>query len=152
MAVNPGCVCVCVCVTGLLLPSHWSLVPTKATHSHAVVIFYTVINTMVDTLQTRPDLGFLFPNSRHQVNLLQYADDTCIMANSPVAGQHLLDMVDRWLQWSGMRAKVPKCHCLALQGSTGKLYDLPPINRKPNHGLHWKELNQVPWHDLQGSS
>ena len=72
----------------------------------AVVIFNTVINTMVDTLQTRPDLGFLFPNSHHQVNLLQYADDTCIMANSPAAGQHLLDMVDSWLQWSGMRAKV----------------------------------------------
>ena len=89
----------------------------------SVVIFNTVINTMVDTLQTRSDLGFLFPNSRHQVNLLQYADDTCITANSPAAGQHLLDMVDRWLQWSGMRAKVPKCHCLALQGSTGKLYD-----------------------------
>ena len=78
---------------------------------------------MVDTLQTIPDLGFLFPNSCHQVNLLQYADDTCITANSPAAGQHLLDMVDKWLQWSGMRAKVPKCHCLALQGSTGKLYD-----------------------------
>ena len=89
----------------------------------SVVIFNTVINTMVHTLQTRPDLVFLFPNSRYQVNLLQieYADDTCITTNSPAAGQHLLDMVDRLLQWSGMRAKVPNSHCLALQGSTGKL-------------------------------
>ena len=88
----------------------------------SVVIFNTVINTLVDTLQTRPDLGFSVSNS-HQVNLLQYADDTCITANSPAACQHLLDMVDSWLQWSGMRAKVPKCHCLALQSSTGKLLD-----------------------------
>ena len=28
-----------------------------------------------------------------------------------------------WLQWSGMVAKIPKCQCLALQGSTGKLVD-----------------------------
>ena len=32
-------------------------------------------------------------------------------------------MVERWLQWSGMKAKVCKCHSLALQGSTGKLLD-----------------------------
>ena len=88
----------------------------------SVVIFNTVINTLVDTLQTRPDLGFSVSNS-HQVNLLQYADDTCITANSPAACQHLLAMVDSWLQWSGMQAKVPKCHCLALQSSTGKLLD-----------------------------
>ena len=28
-----------------------------------------------------------------------------------------------WLQWSGMVAKIPKCQCLSLQGSTGKLRD-----------------------------
>ena len=66
---------------------------------------------------------FPFPQLSPPGQLLQYADDTCITANSPAADQHLLDMVDRWLQWSGMRAKVPKCHCLALQGSTGKLHD-----------------------------
>ena len=61
----------------------------------SVVVFNMVINTMVDTLQTRSDLGFLLPNSHHQVNFMQYADDTCITVNSP--GQQLLDMVDRWL-------------------------------------------------------
>ena len=89
----------------------------------SVVIFNMVINTMVDTLQTRSDLGFLLPNSHHQVSFMQYADDTCITVNSPAAGQQLLDMVDRWFQRSGMRARVPKCHCLVLQGSTGKVYD-----------------------------
>lgn len=32
-------------------------------------------------------------------------------------------MVERWLAWSGMKAKVPKCFSLALQGSTGRTFD-----------------------------
>ena len=51
----------------------------------SVVIFNTVINTLVDTLQTRIDLGYNLSNSNHQVNLLQYADDTCILVNSPAS-------------------------------------------------------------------
>ena len=80
----------------------------------SVVIFNTVMNTLIDTLQTRVDLGYTITGSRHQVNLLQYADDTCMLANSPASCQHLLNMVDNWLQWSGMKAKVPKCHSMAL--------------------------------------
>ena len=87
------------------------------------MIFNTVINTLVDTLQTRIDLGYNLSNSNHQVNILQYADDTCIFANSPASAQHLLDMTRDWLQWSGMKAKVTKCHSLAVAGSSGKLFD-----------------------------
>ena len=89
----------------------------------SVVIFNTVINTLVDTLQSRTDLGYNLSNSNHQVNLLQYADDTCILANSPASAQHLLNMTSDWLQWSGMKAKVTKCHSLAVAGSSGKLFD-----------------------------
>ena len=87
----------------------------------SVMIFNTVINTLIDTLQTRLDLGYTLSDSTRQVNVLQYADDTCLLADSPAAAQHLLGVVNQWLQWSGMRAKVCKCHSLALQGSTGKL-------------------------------
>ena len=72
----------------------------------SVVIFNTVINTLVDALQTRLDLGYRLSNSTRQVNVLLYADDTCLLADSPATCQHLLDMVHQWLQWSGMRAKV----------------------------------------------
>ena len=88
-----------------------------------MVIFNTVINTLVDTLQSRIDLGYTLSSSTHQINLLQYADDTCLLADSAATCQHLLEIVKQWLQWSGMRAKVCKCHCMALQGSTGKLID-----------------------------
>ena len=71
----------------------------------------------------RIDLGYQFSNSRRQVNILQYADDTCLVASSPAACQHLLNITSDWLQWSGMEAKVPKCLCLSLQGSTGRLAD-----------------------------
>ena len=78
----------------------------------SVVIFNTVMNTLVDTLQTRLDLGYTISGSTHQINLLQYADDTCLLANSPASCQYLLNIVDDWLQWSGMQAKAAKCHSL----------------------------------------
>ena len=80
-----------------------------------VVIFNTVINTMVDT---RLDLGYHYSTSQ-TVNLLQYADDACLIADSPSSCQQLLHVVDGWLQWSGMKVKVPKCHSLAIEASTG---------------------------------
>ena len=86
----------------------------------SVVIF---INTMVDTIKTRLDLGYRLTSSQ-SVNLLQYADDTCLVANSPSSCQQLLQLVDKWNCWSGMRAKVQKCHSLALKASVAKLVDL----------------------------
>ena len=89
----------------------------------SVVVFNTVINTLVDTLQTRLDLGFSISDSQHRLNLLQYADDTCILASGPASAQYLLDIVNRWLLWSGMKAKVAKCASLAIQGSSGQIFD-----------------------------
>ena len=88
----------------------------------SVVLFNTVINTMVDTIKTRPDLGYHL-TSTQSVNLLQYADDTCLVADSPSSCQQLLHLVDGWLSWSGMRAKVSKCHSLALKASVAKVVD-----------------------------
>ena len=88
----------------------------------SVVIFNTVIKTMVDTIRTRPELGYQLTQNQ-SISLLQYADDTYLIVNSPSSCQHLLHLVDSWLNWSGMRAKVPKCHSLALKASSGKLVD-----------------------------
>ncbi len=88
----------------------------------SVVIFNTVINTLVDTLKKHTTLGYtLTPN--HQINLLQYADDTCLVADGPAACQCLLNTTNEWLQWSGMRAKVPKCHSLPIQSYSGRTED-----------------------------
>ena len=89
----------------------------------SVVIFNTVMNTLLDTVSLRTDLGYRFSNSRHRVNILQYTDDTCLVAKSPASCQYLLDTTSNWLQWSGMSAKIPQCQCLSLQGSSGKLAD-----------------------------
>ena len=89
----------------------------------SVVIFNTVMNTLIDTVSLRTDLGYKFSNSARTINILQYADDTCLVANSPASCQYLLSMVSDWLRWSGMAAKVPKCQCVSLQGSTGKVVD-----------------------------
>ena len=74
----------------------------------SVVIFYTVINTPVDTIQSRQDLGYNYSQTQRPVNLLQYADDTCLVANFSATCQHLLGMMNEWLTWSGMKAKIPK--------------------------------------------
>ena len=85
-----------------------------------MVIFITVINTLVDTIQTRQDLGYNYSPTQRPVHLLQYADDTRLVANSSASCQHLLGMMNEWLTWSGMKAKIPKCTSLGLQASTGK--------------------------------
>ena len=57
------------------------------------------------------------------MQVLQYPDDTCLIADGPASCQRMLEKVESWLQWTGMRAKVPKCHCLAIKASSGKRYD-----------------------------
>ena len=78
---------------------------------------------MVDTVQFRQDLGYIISPSQKPVNLLQYADDTCFVGNSPSSCQHLINMFATWLSWSGMKANIPKCASLGLQASTGKKVD-----------------------------
>ena len=86
----------------------------------SVVIFLTVMNTLSDTLCSRKDLGFTLPQTSITINHLLYADDACIISNTPAGCQHLLDMVQRWLEWAKLKAKVPKCRSMAIQASTGK--------------------------------
>ena len=82
------------------------------------IICNTVTNSLIATLKIQAPL----PPS-HPGNLLQYADDTCIIANSPAPGQALWASTDRWLQWEDMKAKVPKCHAMCLKSSSGELVD-----------------------------
>ena len=90
----------------------------------SVVTFNSVIKTVVDTLQTRRDLGYRYSESQVPVNHLQYADDTYLIGNSPASCQHLLDMMAAWLECSGVKAKISKCTCLGLRASCGKKIDL----------------------------
>ena len=86
----------------------------------SVAIFLTVINTLSDTLGTRSDLGFTLPCSSVTINHLPYADDLCVVSSSPAGCQHLLDLVQRWLEWAQLKAKVSKCRSMVIQAYTGK--------------------------------
>ena len=97
----------------------------------SIVIFLTVMNTLSDTLCSRSDLGFTLPSSSTSVNHLLYADDACIVSNTPAGCQHLLSMVERWLEWAKLKAKVPKCRSLVIQASTGKR--ITTNAAKPSH-------------------
>ena len=89
----------------------------------SVVVFNTIMCTLIDALKPLKHLGYNLSGSKHLVHLLQYADDTCLVGDGPSSCQELLKQVERWLQWSGMKAKVPKCHSLAIRSSSGKPFD-----------------------------
>ena len=88
----------------------------------SVVIFLTVMATLSDTLDTRKELRATIPSTSSSVNHLLYADDTCITASSPAACQELLNVVEQWLDWAGMKAKPSKSRTLCLKASTGRVY------------------------------
>ena len=81
----------------------------------SVVIFLTVMATLSDTLQARQDLGVMLPNLESVVNHLLYADDTCIVSTSSAGCQHLLNMVQQWLEWAKLKAKPSNSLFLPLR-------------------------------------
>ena len=78
------------------------------------------MNTLSDTLCTRGDLGFSLPQFSTSINHLLYADDACIISSTPAGCQHPLDMVQLWLEWAQLKAKVSECRSMVIQASTGK--------------------------------
>ena len=88
-----------------------------------MTIFNTVMNTYLDGLKHLQDCGYKFSNSNKSLQVLQYADDTCLVSDGPASCRKMLSFTDKWLQWSQMRAKVSKCQCVAIEASSGKIYN-----------------------------
>ena len=59
----------------------------------SVVIFNTIMCTLIDALKPLQHLGYNLSGTKLSVHLLQYADDTCLVANGPASCQQLLG---RW--------------------------------------------------------
>ena len=56
----------------------------------SVLVFNTVMNTLVDTITKRhSNLGYTLAASSQRSNLLQYADDTSLLSNGPSSCQSL---------------------------------------------------------------
>ena len=87
------------------------------------IIFNTVMSTLTDTLRVHLHRGYTLSGSSVMTNVLLYADDACLVADGAASCQLLLSLVESWLQWSGMMAKIPKCFSLAIQASTAKRFD-----------------------------
>ena len=104
----------------------------------SVSIFNTVMNTLVDTLSEHKDMGYTLTKSQHTCNHLQYADDTCLIGDGLAACQALLSKTQWWLQWAGIKAKVPKCASLAFQASTGKGYKPLADSPRRRYPVHWR--------------
>ena len=130
------CVCVCVCVkhyhappeliqlvtniydglTAVVSTKSWTTAPIHlqlGVYQGAplsAIIFNTVMNTLVDSIiQRYSQLGYSLNSAHSRINLLQYADDTCLIGDDPSSCQRLLSITESWLDCSGMQANVPKC-------------------------------------------
>lgn len=106
----------------------------------SVTIFNTVMNTYLDGLKQLQQCGYKFSNSLSPLYVLHYADDTCLIADGPASCRTMLEYMDKWLEWSHMEAKVSKCQSLAIEASTGKVYDpelkigggeIPSVGKSP---------------------
>ena len=111
----------------------------------SVIIFNTVMNTLVDTTGQAQHLGYSLSSTSQQCNLLQYADNTSLPANRLAACQALLDCIVRRLEWSDMKAKVSKCCSLALQASSSRELTLnrpcvgkPSLTSAMAHSSSWE--------------
>ena len=100
----------------------------------SVIIFNSVMSTLAHSFKQFHHLGYIFSNSFRSFNTLQYADDTCLVADGPSSCQKLLDNVERWLLWSGMQVKIPKCHSLAIHATSGRIYD--PMLTLHDNSIH----------------
>ena len=90
----------------------------------SVIIFNTVMNTLVDSITQRCScLSYSLSSISSTINLLQYADDTSLISDGPASCQQLFGLTEAWLSWSGMRANVPKWVSVAIKASTGKAYN-----------------------------
>ena len=87
------------------------------------IIFNTVMSTLSDSLRIRPNCGYSLSKSSRSISALLYADDICLLANGPSGAQLQLSLVERWLKWSGMKAKIAKCSSLAVEASTAKRFN-----------------------------
>ena len=79
----------------------------------SVIVFNTVINTLVMMLKTQP-FGYTFSGSSHKINALLFADDVTLVSKSPSDLQRLCNIVSDLCQWSQLTIKMSKCSCLGL--------------------------------------
>ena len=84
-------------------------------------IFNTTINLLLDHIQTVcPDAGYRLYSSVRELPILQYADDTCLIAKNAKKCQQMLHAMEVWLDWAGMKPKVSKRRALGLQSRTAR--------------------------------
>ena len=94
----------------------------------SAIIFNTVMNTLVDSIiQRYSQLGYSLNSAHSRINLLQYADNTCLIGDGPSSCQRLLSITESWLDWSGMQANVPKCVSVAIKAYNPNL----KLNNEP---------------------
>ena len=79
--------------------------------------------TLIEALRPHQYLGYTFAQSQRSVHILQYADDTCLISNGPASCQELIHHTEKWLLWSGMRAKPAKCHSLGIRAYSERSFN-----------------------------
>jgi len=75
--------------------------------------------TLTDALKADGLLGYTFANSYRSLNVLWHLSH----CQWPVQLSASTQQRKKWVDWTGMKAKVPKRHSLAIQASTAWRFD-----------------------------
>ena len=98
--------------------------------------------TLPDTLAAWMDLGAVVPGSDVRVNHLLCVDDTCITAHSPAAFQQLLNVVQQWLDWTVLKAKLSNSRILYIEASLLDVHT-PSTVHSSGTSVSWSELANI---------
>lgn len=90
------------------------------------IIFNLALELVIRAVTSQAESGFnLFGLSS---NILVYADDIVLIAESESSLQHLLNIVHQWSSWAGLEFNASKCATLTICGATRNVsmhrYDL----------------------------
>lgn len=87
----------------------------------SVSIINTAINLLLDHIQSvYTDAGYRLSSSARELPILQFADDTCLIAKNAKKCQQMLQAIEVWLDWAGMKPKVSMCRALGLHSRTAQ--------------------------------
>ena len=82
----------------------------------STILFDMVFNLCLDLLAKYDAWGYTFKGTEIQTLRKAYADDLTLLPKNVVKAQIILDELVKWLEWTkSMKAKPPKCRCLALK-------------------------------------
>ena len=95
----------------------------------SVAIFNTITCLLGDALSSMSmsTVGYQISSTKETVDVLLFAEDAVLISNSLKNSQRQCNMVETFLQWTGMQAKVVKYRSLAFRSRPRSMFFDPNL-------------------------